>query len=143
MPLQRQLEVWRGAVDLGAELVGQGWYLFRYEELVSSDFAGLERYLGFAVAAQAEVAAKHRRVVRSKAAGNWRHWLTMGDVERLRPEMTDGMRRLGYPVDDWRLAAPQILDPALGSAYVRALRGTALQRGYRIARRMLKATLRY
>ena len=111
--------------------------------MVNGEFTGLDGYLGFVVAAQAEVAAKHRRVVRSKAVGNWRHWLTASDVERLRPELTGSLRQLGCPTDDWRLAAPQILDPVLGSVYVRSLRGTALQRGYRIARRMLKGALRY
>jgi hypothetical protein len=51
------------------------------------------------------------------------------------------MHALGCATDDWRLAASQQLDPALGSAYVARLRGTRLQRLYRMARRQVRQAL--
>lgn len=125
------------APTIAAELQHRGWLLFRYEEMVEGRFSALERYLGFPVRPAAEVPRSYRRVVRSKGAGNWRHWLTPKDVELLRPRLAPALEALDYG-NDWTLADPQILNPATGSDYVRSLRGNPVQRLHRIARRFAR-----
>lgn len=143
VPLADEIAKVQDSVRNGRPLLDQGWYLYRYEQMVSGDFDGLEAYLGLAVGRDTEVAAKHARVVRSKAAGNWRHWFTPADVERLRPLLSDSLTAWGYDTGDWRLADRPRLDPATGSDYVRGLRGSRLQRWYRKTRRATRARLRY
>lgn len=140
MPLSRELAAAEASAQLARTLAADGWFTYRYEGLVADRFGALGDYLGFAVAAAAEVAARHRRVVRSKAAGNWRHWLTPRDVEALRPALTRPMTLMGY-ADEWTLAEPQTLDPPLGSRYVGGLRGGRLTRWYRGGRTWLRQRL--
>ena len=142
LPLQDQLETLNDFVQLKSRLVAEGWFPFRYEAMVTADFGRLNDYLGFDVDAGAEVDARHQRVVRSKASGNWRHWLTSRDVEQLRPQLSKSLRQLGYNEGDWCIAVPQALDPRLGSDYVMKLRGNLPQRWYRGARRRIRNALR-
>lgn len=140
--LDQELAKLGSFVGLHQRLTGEGWFGFRYEDMVAGHFEALDAYLGIKVDATAEVDTRHRRVVRSKAAGNWRHWLTPADVQRLRPLLDDSLEALGYDTGNWQLARAQVLDPSLGSAYVERLRGTPLQRRYRLMRRQVRNLLR-
>ncbi len=59
------------------------WLLLTYENMVAGHFDALNEYLGFDVQADTVVPSSSgkAKVVRKKAAGDWRHWFTEEDVE--------------------------------------------------------------
>ena len=108
--------------DLAAREVDGSWLLFRYEDMVDGRYDRLNRYLGFDVAVDAEVARGLERVVRRKGYGDWRHWFTPADVARYGSGVMDRyLTTFGYDRDDWALAARPRIEPAHGSAYMSAL----------------------
>ncbi len=113
-------------LDAVAELrcreVDDGWLVYRYEDMVAGRYDRLNRYLGFEVATDVEVAEGLERVARRKGAGDWRDWFTPTDVEFFAAGGLDRyMAVFGYDGGDWALNDPQIIDPAHGSAYVTTL----------------------
>lgn len=108
------------AEGYGAALIGYyeqhpEEFLFKYEDIVDEKFEKLENFIGFKFTKAEDVPEK--RVVRSKAYGNWKDWFTPDDVEYYRPHYKPFMDRFGYP-DDWTLNVPQHIDPKLSSEYV-------------------------
>ncbi|MGD8542521.1 MAG: hypothetical protein PVI27_07025 [Desulfobacteraceae bacterium] len=103
--------------------LGDDWLLFTYEAMVARKFDALNRYLGFEVAAGAEVPSGtgKDKVVRKKAAGDWRHWFTDADAELFKPAYTPYMRLVGYDCDDWTPAANPVIEPEFSSVYMRNL----------------------
>ena len=102
---------------------------YRYEDLVRADYAAIEPYLGFTVNREtATVPAEFARVVRTKQAGNWRHWLTAADVDFFRPWFSPYLDHNGYS-DDWLLAPEPHIPRGYCSGYVMRLvnerRGTS------------------
>ena len=91
--------------------------MFRYEQLVDSQFADLEAALDLRLAGSATVPPALERVVRTKRYGAWRDWFTREDVDALREAMTPYLGRY-YPSADWDLKPSPRLDPDEGSRYV-------------------------
>jgi hypothetical protein len=75
--------------------LGNDWYLCKYEEMVAKKFDLLNDYLGFEVAEKAEVPVStgKAKVVRKKAAGDWRHWFV--DVLYLTCKSLDMIAMIG------------------------------------------------
>lgn len=101
---------------------GDGWFLYRYEDMVAGRYRDLNHYLGFDVDPDATVAAGLERVVRHKSAGDWRDWFTEGDTHHYRTgTMAAYMATFGYDHEDWAINPDPRLDPEHGSRYVQAL----------------------
>lgn len=102
--------------------VGPDWFVFRYEDMVDGHYEALNRYLGFDVVVDAEVADGFTRVARRKGYGDWRDWFVPSDVSFY---AAGGLQRymeaFDYDLDDWDLNDPQTIDPAHCSQYVTAL----------------------
>jgi hypothetical protein len=97
--------------------------LFRYpyEDLVRSEYSRLEAHLGFSVSSgTAAVPPEFMRIVRTKQAGNWRHWLTAADVDYFRPRYAPYIEANGYS-DDWTLAREPVIPREHASDYVMRL----------------------
>lgn len=99
------------------------WFFFTYENMVNKNFAGLNKYLGFQLAEDAEVpvATGKAKVIRKKATGDWRHWFTEDDVELLKPAYTPYMKLIGYDCEDWQISPQPIIEPEYSSEYMRRL----------------------
>ena len=94
---------------------------YRYEDLVRAHYAPIEPYLGFTLGREAAtVPADFARVVRTRQAGNWRHWLTASDVDFFKPWFASYLAYNGYP-DDWTLAPEPRIPPEHCSGYVMRL----------------------
>lgn len=91
--------------------------VFRYEQLVDSQFDALEAALGLPLRGSATVPPTLERVVRTKRYGAWRDWFTAQDVDALRAVITPYLDRY-YPSADWNLNPSPSLDPEQGSRYV-------------------------
>jgi hypothetical protein len=99
------------------------WFLFRFEDMVAKKFGRLSDYLGFQVAADTEVpiSTGKAKVVRKKAAGDWRHWFTEADVELFKPAYLPYMELIGYDCDDWALDPNPVIEPQYSSIYMKGL----------------------
>jgi hypothetical protein len=103
--------------------LGSDWYIFKYEEMIAGDYAGLNGYLGFTVQAETEVpeSTGKAKVVRKKATGDWRHWFTEEDVALLKPAYLPYMQTIGYDVEDWALEPAPRIEPQFSSMYMQKL----------------------
>jgi hypothetical protein len=92
--------------------LGNDWYLCKYEEMVAKNFDLLNDYLGFEVAEKAEVPVStgKAKVVRKKAAGDWRHWFVDEDVSLFKPAFIPYMQVVGYDCDDWNLSPEPVIE---------------------------------
>ena len=99
------------------------WYLFKYEEMVDKEFDLLNDYLGFEVVEKAEVPVStgKAKVVRKKAAGDWRHWFVDEDVALFKPAFLSYMQVVGYDCDDWNLSPEPVIEPQFSSEYMQNL----------------------
>lgn len=100
-----------------------GVHLFRYEDLITSDYAQLSEYLDFKVA-PAEVDARLSRVVRTRATGGWRAWFEPEDEAFFRPLLGPYMDATACP-NDWA-TTDDTPDPAHSSRYMEWLWGGAI-----------------
>jgi len=99
------------------DAAARGYFVYKYEDLVAGRYAGLEQYLGWPVRFDGEVEEAHRRVARSRRAGDWRDWFTQADVEHFRGLYHPYLLKYGY-APEWRLnPAPEIL-PEHATGYV-------------------------
>ncbi len=97
------------------------FFVQRYEEFVDGRLEKLTRYLGgLDLNGRAEVHPDVARVARRKGYGDWRHWMTPGDVAFFRPMLAPSLRELGYE-DDWELASVPTIDPRYCSEYAASL----------------------
>ena len=103
--------------------LGDDWFLFTYEDMIAGNFAALNDYLGFEVKADGEVPplTGQAKVVRKKAAGDWRLWFTEQDVELFKPAYKNYMERIGYDWNDWTLCANPVIEPEYSSVYIQNL----------------------
>jgi hypothetical protein len=103
--------------------LGNDWYLCKYEEMVAKKFDLLNDYLGFEVAEKAEVPVStgKAKVVRKKAAGDWRHWFVDEDVSLFKPAFIPYMQVVGYDCDDWNLSPEPVIEPRFSSEYMQSL----------------------
>ena len=103
--------------------LGEDWFLFTYEDMVSNNYDALNTYLGFQVQEEAEVpkSTGKAKVVRKKSTGDWRHWFTEEDVKLLKPAYTPYMELIGYDCNDWALHPNPIIEPDYSSMYMQRL----------------------
>lgn len=103
--------------------LGDEWFFFTYENMVSKNFEALNEYLGFSVLADAEVpqSTGKAKVIRKKSAGDWRRWFTEEDISLLTPAYTAYMALIGYDCDDWNLAENPVIEPEYSSVYMKNL----------------------
>lgn len=92
------------------------YYRFRYEDFVTGRHDDLAAHLGFELDGIAEVDDEHHRVVRTKAADNWRHWMSPADVELFRPIYQDFLAEHGYDTS-WNLNDDRVIPAAHASDY--------------------------
>jgi hypothetical protein len=108
--------------ELWNRVGGDGWLLYRYEDMVDGRYGPLDDHLGFNVDPEASVAAGLERVARRKGSGDWRSWFTPADVGYYRSGPLDHyMATFGYDRSDWDLDPTPELDPRHGSAYMWSL----------------------
>jgi hypothetical protein len=103
--------------------LGKDWFLFKYEDMVTNNFSGLNAYLGFGVDRDAEVPVStgKAKVVRKKAIGDWRHWFTQEDVALFKPIYQPYMEAIGYDCEDWSLEPNPMIEPQFSSGYIQNL----------------------
>jgi hypothetical protein len=103
--------------------LGDNWFLFKYEDMISGNFELLDEYLGFAVKADGEVPVStgKAKVVRKKASGDWRQWFTEQDVELFKPAYRAYMELIGYDPNDWALNENPVIEPEYSSVYIQNL----------------------
>ena len=103
--------------------LGDNWFLFKYEDMISGNFESLNEYLGFAVKGNAEVPVStgKAKVVRKKASGDWRQWYTEQDIELFKPAYRDYMELIGYDLNDWALNENPVIEPEYSSIYIQNL----------------------
>jgi hypothetical protein len=105
------------------EALGSDWFLFKYEDMVAKNLDSLNSYLGFNIEGDAEVPVStgKAKVVRKKAAGDWRHWFTEEDVALFKPAYLPYMELIGYDCNDWALSPNPVIEPQYSSEYMRKL----------------------
>ena len=96
---------------------GNDYFMMPYDDLVSGQFDPLNKYLGFAVSADFEVAEQHAFVVRSKSSGAWKDWFLEEDVQFFARDVADDFRILGFD-PDVEPNARRSIDPKTSSEYV-------------------------
>jgi hypothetical protein len=103
--------------------LGDDWFFFTYENMVAKNFEALNEYLGFRVAADANVpqSTGKAKVIRKKSTGDWRHWFTAADVSLLKPAYTGYMSLIGYDCDDWNLVEKPVIEAEYSSVYMKNL----------------------
>ena len=90
----------------------------RYEQLLDNDWRALEDYLQLPLTGDAtRVPDELKRVARSKGWGDWRLWLTAGDIRATNEQWADNLAWLGYEPGAARLNAPIPVETSLD--YVR------------------------
>ncbi len=102
------------------QVAGDKFFLLSYEDYVDGSFAELNNYLGVTIE-PAVVTGDADRVVRSKASGAWREWLTESDIDVFRPMTSRWLEQANYHVADWQLADPGKIDVETSVDYVRSL----------------------
>ena len=125
--------------------LGDDWFLFTYEDMIADNFAVLNDYLGFEVKADGQVpqTTVKSKVLRKKAAGDWRLWFTEQDVELFKPAFKNYMELIGYDWNDWSLSENPVIEPEYSSVYIQNLTHKAAKNRVRrfldpIAQRLAK-----
>lgn len=95
--------------------------VYRYEQLVQSDFAPLECHLGIALPERINVPKTYNRVIRTKGYGSWRDWFTPTDVDYIKPLVSTWLSRYDYDVNDWELNDTPSIAPEHCSVYFERL----------------------
>ena len=96
-----------------------GLHTYKYEDFVAGHYKSIEDYLEISVpAGEATVSHNYEHVARSKASGDWRHWLAQSDIDFFRPYLLPYMRAYGY-ADDWTLAERPYIESQHASEFVR------------------------
>ena len=103
--------------------LGDDWFLFKYEEMVTKNFSELNEYLGFGVDQDAEVPVStgKAKVARKKAYGDWQHWFTGEDVSLFKPVYLPYMEVIGYDCNDWSISSKPLIEPQYSSGYMQKL----------------------
>jgi hypothetical protein len=71
-------------------------HLLRYEDFVDGKLATAEQYVGLSLGNDAHVPDIYSRVARSKAYGDWRHWLNEQDLNYINKAWGSTIQSLGY-----------------------------------------------
>lgn len=78
------------------------FFPMRYEDYVGGKLGQLSKYLGFQIVKGAAV-GEHARVVRTKAAGEWRYWLSRTDVPEFNKMYQQFNQHFGYVLKESEL----------------------------------------
>jgi len=79
-------------------------YMARYEMLLDGDWAGLSAFLDIDLAGDhSSVPQDLQRVTRSRGYGDWRYWLTDGDLSFINQHWSENLTWLGYETEAARL----------------------------------------
>jgi len=99
------------------------WFFFTFENMVENNVKDLNDYLGFEIQSNAEVPSSSgkAKVIRKKASGDWRHWLTEEDIKLFKPIFTPYMEFIGYDCNDWNLSPRPVIEPEYSSVYMQSL----------------------
>jgi hypothetical protein len=105
------------------KILGEDWFMFRYEDMVDKKFEALNAYLSFATEADGEMPSGtgKEKAVRKKTYGDWRHWYTADDVILFKTAYTPYMEAVGYDCDDWEISEQQVIEPEFSSLYMQSL----------------------
>jgi hypothetical protein len=125
-PAEEVIEEERNRYQSMCEFVktlGSDWFLFKYEDMVVKNLDSLNSYLGFNIEGDAEVPVStgKAKVIRKKAAGDWRHWFTEEDVALFKPVYLPYMELIRYDCNDWTLSPHPVIEPRYSSEYMRNL----------------------
>jgi len=103
--------------------IGNDWFLFKYEDMVSKNFGSLNDYLGFKITEGAEVpiSTGKAKVARKKAFGDWRNWYTEEDVEVFKSVYQPYMETVGYDCNDWLISSNPVIESEYSSGYIQKL----------------------
>jgi len=103
--------------------LGNEWFIFKYEDMISKNLDALHEYLGFEIDDDAQIPSttKKKKVARKKAMGDWRHWFTEEDVELFKPALLPYMELIGYDCNDWALESNPEIEPQFSSLYMEGL----------------------
>ena len=107
--------------DFLTGLAQDGWFILHYEDLVDKNWAALEAYLGFSLAADHGIRPSFKHVSRTNSHSNWRRWFTPDDEAFFKPVFGPFLHAQGYNADDWQLETVQELPAAEGSGYMHRL----------------------
>jgi hypothetical protein len=102
---------------VGFERDLHGHYPIKYEDLIDGAISGMEEYLDLLLTGNAEVAAEHDHVPRTRHYGNWRDWFLEEDVAYFRPVFAAYLDRHGY-APEWRLNDNPCIRPEHCTDYV-------------------------
>ena len=103
--------------------LGEEWFLFKYEDMVSKKFNDLNKYLDFQIEEGAGIAQStgKAKVVRKKGIGDWRYWFTEEDVELFKPAYLSYMELSDYDCNDWAVSKNPVIQPDYSSMYMKSL----------------------
>ena len=123
--------------------LGNEWFIFKYEDMISKNFDALHNYLGFDIDVDAQIPSttKKTKVARKKATGDWRQWYTEEDVELFKPALSSYMKLIGYDCNDWTLSSNPEIEPRFSSLYMKELtRKNTINtlRNYKVLRPFIK-----
>jgi hypothetical protein len=119
--ISNQRQLMQSLLEFKAYAKANGWHIFKYEDLIDNNFAGLNEFLGLEIS-DGEVPEQLKRVTRSKAANNWRIWFTEDDVPVFKQIFQEYLTPLGYDAEDWALTKVDKINAEHGSAYMRSLK---------------------
>ena len=107
------------------KILGDDWFMYRYEDMVDKKFDTLNAYLGFETKTDAEVPSGtgKEKVVRKKSYGDWRYWYTEADVALFKPAYTPYMEAVGYDCDDWEISDQPVIELEFSFQYMQSLPG--------------------
>jgi hypothetical protein len=75
-------------------------HLLRYEDFIDERLQPAEKYLALDLHNDAQVPDIYTRVARSKAYGDWRHWLNEQDIDYIDKAWGDTIQSLGYSLQN-------------------------------------------
>jgi hypothetical protein len=103
--------------------LADGWFIFKYEDMIDRNYGVLHEYLGFEIQDEAEIpqATGKAKVARKKTYGDWRHWFTEEDIELFKPAYLPYMEVIGYDCNDWTLSPNPVIEPEYSSLYMKGL----------------------
>ena len=92
------------------------FFVLKYEDFVNRNLSELENYLDFELTGSSNVPNEHKRVERTKRAGDWENWFTNYDIKYYKPLFREYMERYGY--GNWNLPDVQNISPDHGTTYI-------------------------
>jgi hypothetical protein len=96
------------------------YFLLRYEDFITGDYATLENFVGQALTFDGQVDRNFARIARKKGSGDWRNWFTQEDVEFFKPVYQDFIVTYHYD-PAWEFNQPQAIEYRSSVDYLRRI----------------------